>query len=149
MNRPTHLPTRLYRALPALAACALALAACSGSSPQAGSTTPAPPPAATTSGESAESTTATAATVIIDVRTPQEYQEGHLKGAVNMDLSSGSFAEQIDGLDPNSPYQVYCRSGNRSARAVAAMRDAGFTSVTDLGGIQDAAASTGLEIVTD
>lgn len=146
MNRPTRLPTRLCRALPALAACALALAACSGSSPQAGSTTPAPPPAATTSGESAEST---AATVIIDVRTPQEYQEGHLKGAVNMDLSSGSFAEQIDGLDPNAPYQVYCRSGNRSARAVAAMRDAGFTSVTDLGGIQDAAASTGLEIVTD
>ena len=133
MNRPTRLPTRLCRALPALAACALALAACSGSSPQA----------ATTSGESAEST---AATVIIDVRTPQEYQEGHLKGAVNMDLSSGSFAEQIDGLDPNAPYQVYCRSGNRSARAVAAMRDAGFT---DLGGIQDAAASTGLEIVTD
>lgn len=147
MNRPAHCSRTLPRTLPVLAACALALAACSGSSPQAGSTTAGPPADPAHTAQAGDESTAAPTT--IDVRTPQEYREGHLKGAVNMDLSSGGFADQIGGLDPNAPYQVYCRSGNRSARAVAAMRDAGFTNVTDLGGIKDAGASTGLEVVTD
>ncbi|WKR21940.1 rhodanese-like domain-containing protein [Actinomyces israelii] len=144
MSRPSR-PPRPIRALPVLAACALALAACSGPPPQAGAT--AGPARASQAGDG--STESAAAPVTIDVRTPREYQQGHLRGAVNMDASSGSFAEQIGGLDPNAPYRVYCRSGNRSARAVATMRDAGFTNVTDLGGIEDAAAGTGLEVVTD
>ncbi|MFV0374916.1 rhodanese-like domain-containing protein [Microbacterium sp.] len=90
----------------------------------------------------------TDATVIVDVRTPAEYSEGHLQGALNIDVQSPAFADGIAGLDPAGEYVVYCRSGNRSATAVKAMRDAGFTGVTDAGGMSSAAESTGLEIVT-
>lgn len=84
---------------------------------------------------------------IVDVRTPEEFDAGHLDGAVNIDVQSASFADEIAALDPEGSYVVYCRSGNRSAAAVEQMRAAGFTDVTDLGGLQDAAASTGIAIV--
>lgn len=90
----------------------------------------------------------TAQTTIIDVRTSGEYGDGHLEGAVNIDVQTPSFADEIDGLDPAAEYVVYCRSGNRSATAVQAMKDAGFTDVTNAGGLDDAAAATGLPIVT-
>ena len=82
------------------------------------------------------------------MRTPGEYDEGHLEGAVNIDFSASDFTEQISALDPAATYQVYCRSGNRSAQAVAAMQAAGFANVSDLGGIQDASQTTGLKIVS-
>jgi phage shock protein E len=85
---------------------------------------------------------------IIDVRTPEEYAEGHLEGAVNLDVQSGRFEEELEGLDPDAGYVVYCRTGNRSAAAVATMEASGFTDVTDLGGLDDAAASTGIAIVS-
>lgn len=90
---------------------------------------------------------ATDATVI-DVRTPAEYAEGHLEGAVNLDLQSASFATAIADLPADGSYIVYCRSGNRSAQAVALMRDAGFTTVVDAGGLDAAAKRTGLPVVT-
>ncbi|QPL05377.1 MULTISPECIES: rhodanese-like domain-containing protein [Actinomyces] len=86
--------------------------------------------------------------VIIDVRTPEEFAEGHIEGAVNIDVSSDSFGEAIAALDMTNSYGVYCRSGNRSAQAVARMEEAGFTDVHDLGGLKDAAETLGLEIVT-
>ncbi|WP_372593746.1 rhodanese-like domain-containing protein [Actinotalea sp.] len=74
--------------------------------------------------------------VTIDVRTPAEYAEGHLPDALNIDVESGDFAQQIDGLDRDVPYALYCRSGNRSAQALAQMQAAGFTDVAHLlGGI--------------
>ena len=85
---------------------------------------------------------------IIDVRTPEEYVEGHLEGAVNLDVQSGRFEEELEGLDPDAAYVVYCRTGNRSAAAVATMEASGFTDVTDLGGLEDAATSTGIDIVS-
>lgn len=87
--------------------------------------------------------------VIIDVRTPAEFAEGHLEGAINIDVSAAGFADQVAALDQKVPYVVYCRSGNRSASAVATMRSLGFTEVTDAGGMQAAADSTGLDIVQD
>lgn len=86
--------------------------------------------------------------VVIDVRTPAEFAEGHLRGAVNLDLQSGSFEQQVGDLATDGSYLVYCRSGNRSAKAAGIMRDLGFTQVTDAGGLQDAARTTGLPIVT-
>lgn len=70
--------------------------------------------------------------VIVDVRTPEEFAEGHIENAVNIDINGGSFSEEISQLDPTKDYAVYCRSGNRSATAVAEMVDAGFTSIVEL-----------------
>lgn len=74
---------------------------------------------------------------LIDVRTPEEYDEGHIAGAELVDLSSGDFADEIAAYDPNGRYVVYCRSGNRSAQAVAIMAELGFEQVWDMGGIVD------------
>ncbi len=103
------------------------------------------------SGSSAEggATIDTTGVTIVDVRTPSEYAEGHLDGAVNIDVQDAAgFTAALEDLDPAAPYVVYCRSGNRSAAATAQMVDVGFTDVTDAGGLQAAADATGLEIVT-
>jgi phage shock protein E len=87
-------------------------------------------------------------TTIIDVRTPAEFAQGHLPGAVNIDISSPGFTAQLDGLDRSAPYAVYCRSGNRSAAALDSMSQMGFTAAYDLsGGIGDWQ-SAGGEVVT-
>lgn len=86
--------------------------------------------------------------VVIDVRTPAEFAEGHLEGAVNIDLQSGSFEQQIAELPLDGDYVVYCRSGNRSAQAVEIMTKLGFENLSDAGGVQAASQSTGLRIVT-
>lgn len=93
--------------------------------------------------------TVAADTVVIDVRTPAEYAEGHLDGAVNLDVQSGSFADDISALPSDADIIVYCRSGNRSAQATQIMEDAGFTAVTDAGAMSDASEATGLAVVTD
>ena len=69
---------------------------------------------------------------IVDVRTPAEFAQGHIPGAVNIPLQQADFAARIARLDPTGVYAVYCRSGNRSQPAVAAMRDAGIGSVYEL-----------------
>jgi len=74
---------------------------------------------------------------IIDVRTPTEFSTGHIPAAVNIDVESGGFSAAIADLDRAAPYVVYCQSGRRSALAAAAMVQAGFTRVYDVGGIQD------------
>ena len=86
-------------------------------------------------------------TIVIDVRTPEEYGSGHLDGAVNIDVNSGVFAEQIATLDPAGDYVVYCRSGNRSSQAVALMEQAGFGNVVNLGSLEQAATATGITVV--
>ncbi len=67
--------------------------------------------------------------VILDVRTPREFSEGHLDGAVNLDVQSPDFEKGLRALDPNKSYLVYCRTGNRSRRAVLAMDALGFRSI--------------------
>jgi rhodanese-related sulfurtransferase len=86
--------------------------------------------------------------IIIDVRTPEEYAEGHLAGAVNHNVEDGSLEAALADLDPDADYIVYCRSGRRSAIAVELMATMGFGSVTDLGAVEQAAAATGLDVVT-
>ncbi|MBU2649127.1 rhodanese-like domain-containing protein [bacterium] len=56
--------------------------------------------------------------VTIDVRTPEEYQQGHIKDSALIDIMSSSFIDKIKGLDRENHYLVYCRSGNRSRRAM-------------------------------
>ncbi len=72
--------------------------------------------------------------VVLDVRTPEEFAEGHLADATLIDIYEADFADRIAELDPDVPYVVYCRSGNRSGQAVELMGELGFTDVTDIDG---------------
>ena len=83
----------------------------------------------------------------LDARTPEEFAAGHLEGAVLADIN-GDFEAAVAGLDRSAPYAVYCRSGNRSAAALAAMQDLGFTDAWHLGGGIGAWQAAGLEVVT-
>lgn len=67
--------------------------------------------------------------VVLDVRTPGEFAEGRLAGAVNMDVQAADFDRRLAALDRSKAYLVYCRSGNRSRRAVEAMKRLGFTDI--------------------
>ncbi|MBI2860027.1 MAG: rhodanese-like domain-containing protein [Chloroflexi bacterium] len=74
--------------------------------------------------------------VVLDVRTPEEFNSGRLSGAVNIDFYSSTFADELDRLDKDKVYLVYCRTGQRSAKAVNLMKELGFTRVYNmLGGI--------------
>ena len=69
---------------------------------------------------------------IIDVRTPEEFAEGHIDGAINIPVEYPDYMEQVSQLDPSGTYAVYCRSGNRSQPAVAGMVSAGITGIFEL-----------------
>ena len=90
----------------------------------------------------------TPAPVVIDVRTAAEFAEGHVQGAINLDIESGAFQAKLASLDASVAYALYCRSGRRSAIATEQMTTAGFTEVRDLGALEPAAQSLGLPIVT-
>jgi|688.fasta_scaffold82871_3 rhodanese-related sulfurtransferase len=73
---------------------------------------------------------------LLDVRTKEEWDEGHLKGAKLVTVTEDGFLEKAKAvLDPKKPVVVYCRSGKRSAMAVEQLRAAGFTVVDIEGGI--------------
>ena len=69
---------------------------------------------------------------IVDVRTPDEYSEGHIANAVNMDWNGVNFSGETTKLDKNKPVMVYCLSGGRSAQAASWLRENGFTKVYEL-----------------
>lgn len=71
---------------------------------------------------------------LIDVRTPGEVAGGMIEGAQNIDYNGANFKDQIDALDRDQPVLVYCRSGGRSGRAAAMMKEMGFKEVYDLQG---------------
>lgn len=70
--------------------------------------------------------------VLVDVRTPPEFAEGRIAGAVNIDIYGTDFMDEVGKLDKSAPTFVYCRSGNRSGTAVRAMQQMGFTEVYNL-----------------
>lgn len=72
--------------------------------------------------------------LLLDVRTKEEYEEGHLPGARNMDFLSEDFLLQVEQLPKDQAIYIYCRSGNRSAKAADLMRKAGFRQLYDLEG---------------
>jgi rhodanese-related sulfurtransferase len=85
---------------------------------------------------------------VIDVRTPAEFAAGHLEGAVNIDWEAPTFAEEIAAYDTHSRILLYCRSGNRAGQARQSMLESGFTDVTTLGGVDEAAKAVGVPVVT-
>ena len=72
---------------------------------------------------------------ILDVRTPEEMEEGYIKNATNIDIYLGpEFLTELKKLDKNKNYYVYCRSGNRSGQACAIMNSIGFENTYNLEG---------------
>ena len=62
---------------------------------------------------------------IIDIRTPQEFSEGHIEGAININYFDDNFLDQIAKYDKNQPIFIYCRSGNRTTSASKKAADFG------------------------
>jgi len=71
---------------------------------------------------------------IVDVRTPEEYEKGHIANAVNIDWNGDNFEQKISSLDKSKPVFVYCLSGGRSAMAAEVMRSKGFKQVFEMRG---------------
>ena len=92
--------------------------------------------------------TATDDLIVLDVRTPEEFAEGHLEGAVMIDFYSDDFTDQLGELDPDASYLLYCRSGNRSGQTTTIMEQLGFTDVADIDGGIVSWTEAGLPVVT-
>lgn len=69
---------------------------------------------------------------LIDVRTAEEFDLGHIINAQNIDINSNSFDADIELLDKEKPVVLYCKSGNRSAKCAKKMKEAGFKKIYDL-----------------
>lgn len=72
--------------------------------------------------------------VVLDVRTPKEFSEGHLANAVNLDFYAPDFAQQLGKLDKSKTYLVHCAAGGRSAKACTTMTQINFTNAVNLEG---------------
>ncbi|MFC1920825.1 rhodanese-like domain-containing protein [Chloroflexota bacterium] len=72
--------------------------------------------------------------VIIDVRTPEEYDEGHVEDADNIDFYAPDFSERLNSLDKSKTYLIYCRSGNRSGQALAIIKEMDFLKIYHMDG---------------
>jgi len=119
-------------------ALALVGAGCSDDEP-----TTAPAATAEEGQPSAGTVEAIAERTVIDVRTAEEFDTGHVEGALNLDVQDPGFDAAVSELPKDGSYVVYCRSGNRSAAAAARMADLGFTDVLDAGAF-DALAAAGV-----
>ncbi len=124
--------TRTLRTVVIAAFAALALSACSTESEQP-SAAPAFDGAHVSASAFAEAVKVDGV-VIVDVRSPAEFAEGHLPGAVNINVEDPSFAGVVSQLDPAGDYAVYCRSGNRSRVAIDVMTQAGVPHTVGLEG---------------
>ena len=120
---------RTLRTILVAAIAVVALSACSSE--------PAGPPAFDGSHVSASSFAAAVkveGVTVVDVRTPAEFADGHIPGAVNIDVEDPSFTAKLEQLDPAGDYAVYCRSGNRSRVAIDYMTQARVTHTVGLDG---------------
>lgn len=71
---------------------------------------------------------------LVDVRTADEFAEGHLPNAINIDINGDEFELQTAKLDKEKPVMVYCKMGGRSAKAASKLKEQGFKNITDLDG---------------
>lgn len=71
---------------------------------------------------------------LVDVRTPQEFAQGTIGDAVNIDYLGEAFSGEIQALDKSQPVYIFCRSGNRSGKAAKVMQELGFKEIYDLQG---------------
>ncbi len=69
------------------------------------------------------------AVVILDIRTPGEFSQGHIKGAMNIDYMADDFATKLAALDKDDTYIMHCQSGGRSGKSLSQFRELGFATV--------------------
>lgn len=69
---------------------------------------------------------------VVDIRTPQEFAQGHIKNAINIDWYQRSFRELIQDIPKDKPIAIYCRSGNRTSKAANLLQSLGFTEIVNL-----------------
>ena len=75
--------------------------------------------------------------VILDVRTPGEFNSGHIQNAVNIDYKASDFKDNISNLDKNKTYALYCRSGRRAVASSDIMAELGFQHIYQFGGVKE------------
>ena len=85
--------------------------------------------------------------VILDIRTPGEYQSGHIKNSIMIDFYSKAFAEEVNRLDKGKIYLIYCRSGNRSTRSMGLFKKLKFQKIYHLSSGINGWNSEGLPLV--
>ncbi len=86
---------------------------------------------------------------LVDVRTPEEFQMGHMKDALLVDYFSEEFESRIDGLNKNQPIAVYCAVGQRSMKVYELLQEKGFKEVYHLDGGLDQWIAEGKTIIQD
>lgn len=72
--------------------------------------------------------------VVVDIRTPQEYNQGHIPGVKHIDYRGANFIEEMQKLDVNAPVVIHCASGGRSGNATKQLQEVGFTKIYDYSG---------------
>jgi rhodanese-related sulfurtransferase len=70
--------------------------------------------------------------IIVDIRTPEEFAQGHLAHAKNINFMGGSFEDELAKLDKSKTYMMHCRSGGRSTRSLPIWKKLGFQKVIHL-----------------
>ena len=70
--------------------------------------------------------------VVLDVRTEKEFKDGHIPGAVNLDVNAPDFAKKVAALDKDKTYLVHCASGRRSLKACGVMEQSEFKKLVNL-----------------
>lgn len=71
---------------------------------------------------------------VLDVRTPEEYNEGHIENALLLNVKSKDFENELDNLNKDKNYFVYCKSGRRSGKALNLMEKHGFKNINNIVG---------------
>ena len=69
---------------------------------------------------------------VIDVRTPDEFKDGHIEGAQNISVAAEDFATKLAALDKNQPILVHCQAGGRSKRSLETFKQLGFSNIYHL-----------------
>ncbi|MFK8045883.1 MAG: rhodanese-like domain-containing protein [Crocinitomicaceae bacterium] len=72
--------------------------------------------------------------ILLDVRTPLEFNRGTIDGAINIDFTDSNFKSEINKLDKSQPILLFCQSGGRSSRALVMLKSVGFKCVLELEG---------------
>ena len=85
--------------------------------------------------------------VILDIRTPGEFQSGHIENSIMIDFYSKTFAEEVNRLDKGKTYLIHCRSGNRSTRSMELFKKLQFQKIFHLSSGINGWNSEGLPLV--
>jgi rhodanese-related sulfurtransferase len=87
--------------------------------------------------------------VVLDVRTPEEYQNEHLENAKLLDVKSSDFEDKLENLDKDKEYFIYCKAGVRGCKACELMQKHGFEKVINISGGIDKWKSKRLPVTSD